>query len=177
MKRKITRDITRIALFAAVMCVSAFVYIPLPVPITMQIFVMFASLFVLGGKCGSIVVFIYIAIGALGLPVFSGFSGGISRIFDATGGYIIGMLLASLLWWLLDSVLPKKPSFRIINSLTSLLLIYLFGTLWFTFLYTNGEKTIGTVLLSCVVPFLVPDVLKIYLAYYVSRKIPNRFLS
>ncbi len=177
MKKEFTRDLTKVAFFAALMCVSAFIYIPLPVPITMQTLVVFSALFILGGRNGSIAVFIYIALGALGLPVFSGFSGGISRLFDATGGYILGMLLASLLWWLLDSILPKKPSFKILNSLLALFVIYLFGTLWFVFIYAGGEKTLGAVLLSCVVPFLIPDLIKLYLAYYISRKIPNRFLS
>ena len=177
MNKKFTRDLTRIALFAALMCISAFIYIPLPVPITMQTLVMFSALFVLGGRGGSIAVLAYIALGALGLPVFSGFSGGISRLFDATGGYILGMLLSSLLWWLLDTVLPKKPGFKILNSLLALLVIYLFGTLWFVFIYANGDETLVTVLISCVLPFVIPDLIKLYLAQYIAGKIPKRFLS
>lgn len=177
MNKKFTRDLTRIALFAALMCVSAFIYIPLPVPITMQTLVMFSALFVLGGRGGSIAVLAYIALGALGLPVFSGFSGGISRLLDATGGYILGMLFSSLLWWLLDTVLPKKPGFKILNSLLALLVIYLFGTLWFVFIYANGENTLVTVLISCVLPFVIPDLIKLYLAHYIAGKIPKSFLS
>ena len=173
MKKAFTRELTKIALFAALLSVSAFIYIPLPVPITMQTLVMFAALFILGGRGGSIAIFVYILLGALGLPVFSGFSGGISRLFDATGGYILGMLIASLSWWLLDTLLPKKELFKIINSVISLLVIYLFGTLWFAFMYTDGDKTLGAVLLACVVPFIVPDIIKLYLAYYISKKIPK----
>ena len=175
MKKAFTRELTKIALFAALLCVSSFIYIPLPVPITMQTLVMFSSLFILGGRDGSIAVFVYILLGALGLPVFSGFSGGIARLFDATGGYILGMLFGALFWWLLSVLLPKKPIYKILASIATLLTIYVFGTLWFTFLYANGEKTLGTILLTCVVPFIVPDAIKLYLAYYISKKIPKEY--
>ncbi len=173
MKKAFARELTEIALFAALLCVSSFIYIPLPVPITMQTLVMFSALFILGGRGGSIAVFVYILLGALGLPIFSGFSGGISRLFDATGGYILGMLAGALLYWLLEIVFPKRTVFKIVNSAISLLVIYAFGTLWFTFAYANGENTLGTVLLACVVPFVIPDAVKIYLAYFISKKIPK----
>ena len=132
-----THKLTRIALFAALMAVSALIYIPMPVPITLQTLVMFASLFILGGREGCTAVFVYILIGALGLPVFSGFVGGISRLFDATGGYIVGMLFGSLAWWLADTLLAKNRWGRIVASAANLLVIYAFGTLWFAFFYTN----------------------------------------
>lgn len=176
MKKAFTRDLTIIALFTALLCISAFIYIPLPVPITMQTLVMFSALLILGGRRGSIAVLLYVLLGALGLPVFAGFSGGISRLLDATGGYIFGMPLASFLWWLLDTLVPKKPIFKIINSVAALLTIYIFGTLWFVFVYANGEKALSAALLSCVVPFVVPDLIKLYLAYHISKKIPQSIL-
>ena len=173
MNRSFTRSLTRISLFAALMAVSALIYIPLPVPITMQTLVMFAALFILGGREGSIAVFVYIALGAIGLPIFSGFVGGVSRLFDATGGYILGMLAGALAFWALDIVLPKKSVFKIISSTAALLIIYIFGTLWFAFVYANGEKSLTSILASCILPFIIPDAIKIYLAYYISKKIPR----
>ena len=173
MNKDFTRSLTRISLFAALMAVSALIYIPLPVPITLQTLVMFSALFILGGRDGSIAVFVYILLGALGLPVFSGFSGGVARLLDASGGYILGMLAGALLYWLLDVVFPKRDILKVVNSAICLLTIYTFGTLWFTFVYANGEKTLGAVLLACVVPFIIPDAIKIYLAYYISKKIPR----
>ena len=173
MNKDFTRSLTRISLFAALMAVSALIYIPLPVPITLQTLVMFSALFILGGRDGSIAVFVYILLGALGLPVFSGFSGGVARLLDASGGYILGMLAGALLYWLLDVVFPKRAALKVVNSAICLLTIYVFGTLWFTFVYANGEKTLGAVLLACVVPFIIPDAIKIYLAYYISKKIPR----
>ena len=105
MKRDNIRKITKIALTCAIMCVSANIYIPLTVPITLQTLVLYFSLFFLGGASTVAVVLTYLCIGAVGLPVFSGFSGGIGRLFDASGGYLIGMLLAVLIWWLLERVI------------------------------------------------------------------------
>ena len=170
MQKKLTRELTACALLAALMCIGAFLYIPLVVPISLQTLVLFSALFIFGGRLTSIAVGVYILLGAIGLPVFSGFSGGVARLFDATGGYIFGMLLAALLWWLLEVALPKSDKYRIMNSVMSLLVIYLFGTLWFTFVYAGGEKTLGVILTTCVLPFIIPDLIKIYLAYYISKK-------
>lgn len=173
MPKKLTRELTACALLAALMCVGAFLYIPLVVPISLQTLVLFAALFIFGGRLTSISVGAYVLLGAIGLPVFSGFSGGVARLFDATGGYIIGMLLAALLWWLFEKILPKIKGRQAVMSLSSLAVIYVFGTLWFTFVYTNGGITLLTALATCVLPFIIPDLIKLYLAYYISKKIPR----
>jgi biotin transport system substrate-specific component len=164
------RQICEIAIASALLCVSAFISIPLWVPITLQTLVLFLSLFILGGRSASISVAVYIALGALGLPVFSGFSGGIGRLFDLTGGYIFGMLLASLLWWLLDSLLPRRNVYKILCSVCALLVIYLTGTLWFAFSYADGGKSLGAILITCVAPFVIPDCVKLYLAHIISKR-------
>ena len=166
-------DLTLIALTAALMCISALIYIPLTVPVTLQTLVLFLSLYTIGARRTAIATAVYIAIGAVGLPVFSGFSGGISRLFDATGGYIFGMLVAALVWWLLDRLLPEIKFKKALLAFVSIAVIYIFGTLWFAFVYANGENSLGAVLLGCVVPFIIPDAIKIYLAYYISKKIPR----
>ena len=112
-------------------------------------------------------------LGAIGLPVFSGFSGGIFRLFDATGGYIFGLFAAALLWWLLEKILPEMRAKKAILSSASLITIYTLGTLWFAFVYAGGASSLGAVLATCVLPFIIPDVIKICLAYYISKKIPK----
>ena len=173
MQKKLTRDLTTCALLAALMSVGAFLYIPLVVPISMQTLVLFCALFIFGGRLTSISVLLYILLGAVGLPVFSGFSGGIFRLFDATGGYIFGLLVAALIWWLLEEILPEMRAKKAILSSVSLITIYTLGTLWFAFVYAGGISSLATVLATCVLPFIVPDVIKICLAYYISRKIPK----
>ncbi len=173
MRKKLTRDLTTCALLAALMCIGAFLYIPLVVPISMQTLVLFCALFIFGGRLTSISVLLYVFLGAVGLPVFSGFSGGIFRLFDATGGYIFGLLAAALIWWLFEKILPEMRGKKAILSSVSLLTIYTLGALWFAFVYAGGASSFGTVLATCVLPFIVPDVIKICLACYISRKIPK----
>ena len=88
-----TRDLTLTALFAAILCVAAPFSIPVgPIPITLATFAIYLAAIVLGKKYGTLAVVIYILLGAVGLPVFSGFSGGFQKIVSATGGYIIGYI-------------------------------------------------------------------------------------
>ena len=109
---------------------------------------------------------LYIALGAVGLPVFSGFSGGIGRLFDATGGFIWGFLVAALVYWAFGPVFRRLILIRAAISLISL---YLMGSVWYAFVYLGGLSDIPYAMLVCVLPFVIPDALKIALAYYISK--------
>ena len=102
------RSLCQIALFAAIIAVCSQIQIPLTVPFTMQTFAVFSALAILGGKNGTISILIYIALGAIGIPVFAGFSGGIGVLFGTTGGYILGFLFSGLLYWLITHFLGTK---------------------------------------------------------------------
>ena len=170
------RAITKMSLMTALMCVSALIYIPTVVPITLQTLVLYLSLLFIGGWQTAAVVALYIAIGAVGLPVFSGFSGGVGRLFDASGGFIIGMLAAALIWWLLEKILPFKIKARaVILFSASLAVLYICGTLWYAFVYLGGSDGLIPALTVCVLPFIVPDVLKICTAYVISEKLKKIF--
>lgn len=171
--RKSILNTVKIALFAAIISVSAMIAIPFPVPLTLQTFGVFAALFVLGGKCGSISVLLYIAIGAVGLPVFSGFTGGIGRLFDLTGGFIWGFLVAALAFWALEALTGKKRFFLPIATAISLALTYTAGCIQFAAVSSADGAEVGffSALVGCVLPFVLPDVIKIFLAYIISRRI------
>ena len=119
-KRKIY-DIIYIALFTSLISVCAWMTVPFAVPFTMQTFGVFVTLALLGGKRGTVSVICYILLGAFGLPVFSGFNGGVSALFGATGGYIMGFIIASLLFWLLERLLGKKTWVLAISAALGLL--------------------------------------------------------
>ena len=89
-------DIAYIAMFAAVMAVCSWISVPATVPFTLQTFGVFLAVGTLGGKRGSLAVLTYLLLGAVGAPVFAGFSGGIGCILGSTGGYIIGFLFSAL---------------------------------------------------------------------------------
>ena len=88
-----TLDIVYIAVCAALMAVCSWIQIPTVVPFTLQTFAVFFAVYFLGGKKGTLAVFIYILLGMVGLPVFAGFKGGFGALFGMTGGYIMGFIL------------------------------------------------------------------------------------
>jgi biotin transport system substrate-specific component len=163
-------ELTLTAIVSALLSVSSLIYLPLTVPITLQTLVLFTSLFTLGGKITTVATGLYIIIGSIGLPVFSGFSGGIGRLFDATGGFIFGLLLASLLYWLLTSLLKKEWA-TMFSAIMCHLLLYLVGTFWYVLVYLSGEGSVISALTVTVLPFLVPDALKLILAYILSQRL------
>ena len=166
------RSVVSVALMTALICLTSLLTIPVfTVPITLQTFGIYSSLFLLGGKRGSIATILYIAIGAIGMPVFSGFSGGVGRLFDASGGFILGFLLSSLFFWLLTATLPKRDAFKILSAALSLILLYVLGSLWYALVYIGSPREILYMLSVCLTAFLLPDTVKIFLAYILSSRL------
>lgn len=168
-----TLDMVYIAMFAVLIAVCSWISIPTTVPFTLQTFGVFMAVGVLGGKRGSLSVLIYLLLGAVGIPVFAGFSGGMGIILGSTGGYIIGFLLSALLMWGMEKALGKKTWMLALSMVLGLLVCYAFGTIWFMTVYgrTTGEIGLVTALGWCVFPFIIPDLAKIVLALLVSKRI------
>ena len=162
------KNLTAVALMCALMAVCSFIQIPFAVPITLQTFSVFFALYLLGGKKGILSVFLYLLIGAAGVPVFSGFRGGIGVFFDATGGFVIGFLVLSLCYALMTSL--TKGRMCIAVSLLSLLVLYLCGSLWYCFVYLDKGNYLEAVTVT-VFPFIIPDLLKMLFAYYLSKRV------
>lgn len=151
------------SLFAALTAICAWLSIPIgDIAFTMQTFGIFLTLGILGGKWGSLSIFLYIALGAVGLPVFSGFQGGFGTLLGVTGGYIWGFLASGLTFWALERFS------RAIAMGAAMLVCYGCGTLWFS-LYSGGGLFVAFA--RCVLPYLIPDALKILLALDLSRRI------
>ena len=176
-KRVSVYDLVMVALFAALIAVCAWVTIPGSVPFTLQTMGVFLAVGLLGGKRGTAAVLVYILLGAVGMPVFSGFSGGVGRLLGTTGGYIIGFLVAALAMWAMEAIFGKAKWVLPVSMLLGLLLCYAFGTVWFLVLYTQtkGAISVASVLSMCVVPFIIPDLLKIALALLLTSRL-KRFL-
>lgn len=176
-----TLDLAYIALFAVLMAVCAWITIPLPKPLvqfTMQTFAMFTALTVLGGRRGLYAMLVYLLLGAVGLPVFSGFRGGIGVLLDTTGGYIIGFLASALLYWLVTAKLGESLPVKAAACVLGLAVCYAFGTVWFLTVYTRTTGPIGltTALGWCVFPFIAPDLVKLALAVLLSQRL-QKFLK
>lgn len=167
------RNMALCALFAALLAVCAWITVPAgDVAITMQTFGIFLSLGVLGGKRGTIAIAIYLLLGTVGLPVFSGFQGGIGTLLGVTGGYIAGFLATALIYWLITALGRNQEIFRLLGMVLGLFACYLLGTLWFRYGYLSyGGLSWGAVLLKCVVPYLLPDAAKLVIAWLLSRRL------
>ena len=167
------RDMVYIALFAGLIAVCAWISIPTTVPFTMQTFAVFAAVGILGGKRGTMAVLVYILLGAVGLPVFAGFNAGMGALLGTTGGYILGFLGSGLVMWAMESLPGKRRLVLFASMVTGLLVCYAFGTVWFMLVYTRttGAVSFATVLGWCVIPFIIPDLLKIGLAMLITGRV------
>lgn len=151
------------SLFASLTAICAWVSVPVAdIAFTLQTFGVLLTLGVLGGKWGSVSIMIYLLLGAVGLPVFSGFQGGIGVLLGVTGGYIWGFLFSGLAYWALERM-GKLPA-----MVAALAVCYLCGCAWF-FLYSGGGWVF--ILMKCVVPYLIPDGVKLGLALNLSKRI------
>ena len=162
-----TRMMVMTALMAVIISICSWISIPLVVPFTLQTFAIFFALVFLGGYYGTLSIVIYILLGVIGIPVFSGFKSGYAVIIGPTGGYIVGFVFSGLLFILITKFFGEKKIVVIISMVMGLVLCYLIGTLWFVHVYagTENAKEFGTVLSLCVLPFIIPDICKMVLAY------------
>lgn len=171
MKKTKTKEIIIISLSAALICICSWIQVPTAVPFTLQTFAVFLVSAVLGAKKGVAATLVYILLGAVGLPVFSGFQGGVGTLLGATGGYVFGFVLSALI---VGAVAEKKgikllPS--VLSCVTAMLMYYLVGTLWFAFVY--GDGNFSGALSVCVLPFIIPDAIKITLAMIIAKRVKN----
>lgn len=160
------------ALMAVLITVCSWISIQTVVPFTLQTFAVFCALELLGGARGTLAVAVYLLLGAVGVPVFAGFTGGVGVLFGSTGGYLLGFLLTGLAYWLSER-LGHALWLRAAALLLGLALCYAFGTLWFIEIYTraNGAISLMTALGWCVLPFLLPDALKLALALLLCARL------
>lgn len=166
-------DLVMTALMAATMCVLGPFTFPLgPVPISLGSLGVYLSILLLGRKRGIQSIVIYLLLGLVGIPVFSGFSAGANILFGPTGGYLMGYLfLAMVSGWYLE-----KHKNGIKNEALALVLgtvgLYVWGTLWLLLITGIDWKS---ALVYGVLSFLLPDGLKIIIAIYLVRRIRKEY--
>ncbi len=168
-----TYDIAICGLFAALIAICSQISVNITVPFTMQTFAVFLALGTLGGGRGTAAILAYILIGAAGVPVYAGFTGGVGILFGLTGGYFMGFIFSGLIYWLITKLSGKKLIVDILAMATGMAVCYGLGTLWFTVVSASEGEPIGftAALMTCVVPFIIPDAAKIALAITLSRRL------
>lgn len=166
-----TKQMTLIALMTALTCILGPLSIPLPfspVPISFTNLVLYFSVFVLGTKFSTISYIVYLLIGLVGLPVFSGFSGGPAKVAGPTGGYLVGFVFLTVIAGFFVEHFKGKLSFAVLGMVLGTSVCYLFGTIWLSM-----QLNIGFVagLGVGVFPYIPGDLVKIAIACIIGPKI------
>jgi len=174
MKNLKTKEITLCALFASLTAILSQITIPIgPVPINMAHLSVFLAAGLLGSRLGALSQLTFVLMGAAGLPVFSGFNGGLTRIAGPTGGYIISYVVSAyVIGWILERFGKRTVKALAISILAGWLVTYAFGTLWFTYV-THTSFTAALSL--CVIPFLPGDLLKTCIIIVLVRRLYSVF--
>lgn len=184
-----SRSIVYCAAAIACMAVTAWVTVPIgPVPLSLSPLAIFFTLFALKPRDAFIAICGYVALGAIGLPVFTGFRGGIGALFGPTGGFIMGFVVGACIVLPLSHLLSKRAAFASDERATFLggqvkrgfllrslivgvcfaAIYYVFGWLW---LMWAGQLTAEAAFVAAVAPFVVPDLLKMLLAVFLAQAV------
>lgn len=169
MKKLTIYQIAACAVMTAVLCVLGPMSIPIgAVPISLATFVLYLMVYILGTTGASVSTLVYLLLGLVGLPVFSGYSGGFAKLAGPTGGYLVGYIFIALIGGI---ILKRSHANTVISALGLVLgtaVLYVFGTAWFVILM---DVTVGYALTVCVLPFILIDLGKIVVATLIGKPV------
>ena len=169
MKNFSTKDMVFTALFAAIFCILAPFSIPIgEVPVSVTNFLIYITIYAIGWKKATVSYIIYLLLGFVGLPVFAGFTGGISKLVSPTGGYLVGFIFTSVISGLIIEKFNYKRIPNIIGMIVGLAITYIFGTAWLAF---GMGRTFMEALAIGVLPFLIFDFGKIIIVAIIGPEL------
>ncbi len=176
-----TKDLVLCAMCAAITCILAPISVPIgPVPISLCTFAVMLAGVLLGPKFGFISQLIYVLLGAVGVPVFAGYSAGVSCIAGMTGGYIVAYPILALITGALYWAVGKKKAgwLRILWMFLAMIIgtvvLYAIGTVWFCIVSGTG---VAAAMGMCVIPFLPGDFLKMVVVALVSLPVEKALVK
>ena len=174
-KKLTTYQMAVTALMAAVMCVLGPLTVPIgAVPISLANFVICLTAWLLGPKFGTLSVAVYLCIGLIGVPVFSGYGAGLAKLAGPTGGYLLGYLLLALIGGLFIEKSNGNPVVSGIGLVLGDAACYVLGTAWFVF---QMQCELGYALSVCVYPFIALDLAKIVVSCVVGALLRKRLVQ
>lgn len=171
-KKFTTLDMAYIGIFAVIIAVCSWISVPLTIPVTLQTMAVCITAGLLGAKRGVLTVIAYFLIGLVGVPVFSNFSAGVGQLMGPTGGYLIGFIFTALIVGAATELFGDKVLVYAVSMIVGIAVLYAFGTAWFIIVYNRGNAdavTLSGALSMCVVPFIIPDLIKISLATFFCK--------
>ena len=171
------RELVLIPLMAVVTTICSWISVPLEVPFTLQTFAVFCACLLIGGRNSFFSLIVYMLLGAVGVPVFSGFKSGLGVLTGPTGGYIVGFLFIAIIYRLSELIKTDRKAIalavRVIALIIGTAICYGFGTAWFIHVYAGQGKafTVAQALKLCVTPFVLADLIKMAAAVILSEKL------
>ena len=174
MEKTSTKNLMKISLLAAILSLVAPFSIPIgPVPLSLTNFVLYLGIFAVGWKKALVSYLIYLIIGFIGLPVFSGFQGGPGKLFGPTGGYLFGFIwICGVSGYFIDKTYKNKGK-TILAMVLGTVICYLFGTYWLKVQTNMGWLA---AFMAGVLPFIPGDFLKIVAASFIGVKIRDALI-
>jgi biotin transport system substrate-specific component len=170
-----TRKLTLVGVMAAVACILGPLSLPIGVvPISLTNLVIYFAIYVLGGKRGTLSYIVYLFIGLVGLPVFSGFSGGFPKLFGPTGGYLIGFIFMAFISGIFIDKFSNKIYMCFLGMILGTIATYIFGTAWLAY---QAHLTFNAALAVGVLPFIPGDIVKMIIASFLGPQIRKRLIS
>lgn len=176
-KRTKVYQMALIGLMTAAICVVApfSFYIPIsPVPVSLGTMAICFAVTVLGMKRGTISVLLYLLLGIVGLPVFTGFSGGIGKVLGPTGGYMVGYIFLSLIFGYFTDHWSCRLGPSIAGAVLGTAVMYFFGTIW---LQHQAHMTFSAALWAAVIPYIPGDIVKMGLAMGTAVQLRKRLVK
>lgn len=167
MKKSGLMNMTCCALMAALMCVLCPISVAIgPIPISLSVLVILLTVCVLGTWRALVSFGVYLLLGAAGMPVFSGFQGGLAKLAGPTGGYLVGFLGMILVSGMIMERCRRTLPGTLVGMLLGVALDYGVGTVWFAL---QSGSSVARALQVCVYPFIPLDLAKIALAAGLGR--------
>lgn len=161
-----TSTMAVVALMTAVLCVLAPFSIPIgSIPMSLTTLGLYLAIMILGRKMASMVCLMYLLIGFAGLPVFAGFSGGLTKLLGPTGGYFVGYLLLTVIAGGIVDKFPKKRWICLLGLVLGTIACYIVGTVWLAY---QTKISFHAAFMIGVVPFVAGDVVKILIAVWIG---------
>ena len=175
-----TKNLTLVSLFAALTAVGAFISIPLgPVPLTLQTLFVLISGYVLGAKKAALSQLVYIALGLVGLPIFSGFSGGIQTILKPSFGFLIGFVAGAFVVGYISRNIRSLIGYLFAGALGTVV-IYTIGIPYMAFILNtvmDSALSLERILQIGIIAFLPGDIVKLVIAAYLGKRLNVSILS
>lgn len=172
MKAISVKQMSLAAIMTAVICILSPISLNIgPVPISLGTFAVSLSVCILGRNLGMLSYLLYLLLGFIGLPVFSNYGAGVEKLLGPTGGYLIGMIFLAFIGGFAVEKFSKSPIKQYLGLMLGIAFCYLLGTLW---LGKVLSMDFGKALSVGVIPFILPDAIKVLLALVLGKKIRGR---